>query len=412
MRYVILTGLLVLAVVSAAAAGPTRRCAKLCKMNTKACKTTERSCRAEAKASFRIARGACATRACTSSAKAVRRAATRACRRDGKSCRSVPRTDCARAVKEALVEEYESLESCPLTPVPACAELEPTEECTDALHPADRFFWDTLHAGRYEDISEVLARLEAGLAERPGDPSLTRHIAWANVWRIGEAARGTASTAEVVASLAAARPGFALARTLQPDEPRILGFLASVVFAEGVVLGRQAAIDEGLALFEEAIDAWPDFNYFTAGYLMSQLPADSELFRTGLEYQWKNVDLCAGEVVDPQSFDYTKYLDRHTLRGRQRACWNSWIAPFNIEGFLMNLGDMMVKSGDWQAGVAIYGNARLTESYARWPFRAMLETRIQNAEANVAAFNSDPPVPGNTIMFSSPYSCMGCHQAG
>jgi len=41
----------------------------------------------------------------------------------------------------------------------------------------------------------------------------------------------------------------------------------------------------------------------------------------------------------------------------------------------------------------------------------MLEQRVRDAEANVALFQSVPPVPGKTIVFSSAYSCMVCHQA-
>ena len=36
-----------------------------------------------------------------------------------------------------------------------------------------------------------------------------------------------------------------------------------------------------------------------------------------------------------------------TKEGARRACWNSRIAPHNLEGFFLNMGDMLVKSGDW-----------------------------------------------------------------
>jgi len=400
---------------STAMAGPARRCRQLCDDNAGACKATAAGCKTEAATAYETAQAECAGQAaievCRRAARGVRRDARQACRHQARACRVEPLDDCRRAAKEPVVEQNVALSSCPLTPASACSGLGSDEECTDPLHPADRYFWDTLHAGDYGAIPELLHQLAAALAERPGDPSLTRHVAWANIWRLAENARGTITLAELLESLEVTRPTFALAHELEPDEPRILGFLAAITFQEGVLLRDDALRAEGLALLGEAIDAWPEFNYFTAGYMLSQFPADSEEFRRGLEYQWQNIDVCSGKIVDRGDPDFASILRRETHVGRQRVCWNSWIAPFNVEGFFLNVGDMMVKSGDWQAGIVAYESAKLSASYERWPYRAMLEERVRDAEANVAPFQSVPPVPGKTIVFRSPYSCMVCHQA-
>jgi hypothetical protein len=126
----------------------------------------------------------------------------------------------------------------------------------------------------------------------------------------------------------------------------------------------------------------------------------------------EELDICAGAPVDRQAPDLAPLLRRETHAGRQRACFNSWIAPFNWEGFFLNFGDMLVKNRDPRTAVRIYAAAKLDRSYERWPYRSVLEARIQNAEANVAAFNrSDPPPGDDTIMLQSSFSCMGCHQA-
>jgi len=39
-------------------------------------------------------------------------------------------------------------------------------------------------------------------------------------------------------------------------------------------------------------------------------------------------------------------MSKKTKEGKKRVCWNSWIAPHNFEGFFLNMGDMLVKSGD------------------------------------------------------------------
>ena len=89
-------------------------------------------------------------------------------------------------------------------------------------------------------------------------------------------------------------------------------------------LSRELHRDEklvrrGYYTMQDAVAAWPEFNYFTAGYGPSALPHDSPRFQEALQAvkTWP-----------------------------KRACWNSWIAPHNIEGFFLNVGDMLVKAGD------------------------------------------------------------------
>ena len=79
---------------------------------------------------------------------------------------------------------------------------------------------------------------------------------------------------------------------------------------------------------------------------------------------------------------------KETTEGKKRVCWNSWIAPHNLEGFFLNMGDMLVKSGDWQTAQKIYANARLLKTYATWRYQSVLEDRINRAQANVALLNA------------------------
>lgn len=76
----------------------------------------------------------------------------------------------------------------------------------------------------------------------------------------------------------------------------------------------------------------------------------------------------------------------------------------------MNMGDMLVKAGDWQTGIKIYQNAKLAKNYSSWPYRQMLEKRILNAKANVANFQKDHSDPDKVILFNSGYGCVACHQ--
>jgi hypothetical protein len=384
-----LPGVLLLLILSVPAVGGTKRdCMELCRAERATCGPSMRACLQDAET----------------------RPARRACRADRRRCRTLALQDCRRIKSEPVVPENVALAVCPVTSKPACTELGPDDPCTDDLHPADVYFWDRFHSGDFAAIPEILDRLHAGLAERPDDPSLSRHVPWTHIWRLGELARGSVTPAELFESLAETRPAFARARDLNPDDPRVLGFLAGITLGEGIILRNPALYDEGTALFVEGIAAWPEFNYFSSGYILSQLPRDDPGFRLGLEQQWANIDVCAGFVIDRTNPDLAATLRRETRKGRLRVCWNSWIAPFNLEGFFMNLGDMLVKDGQVATGVQVYEAARLADNYDRWPYRALLEQRIVDAAENATRFNQEPPVPGHAIMFQSPYSCMGCHQ--
>jgi hypothetical protein len=83
------------------------------------------------------------------------------------------------------------------------------------------------------------------------------------------------------------------------------------------------------------------------------------------------------------------------------------------KGFFLNMGDMLVKSGDWQTAQKVYANARLSRDYGEWKFKATLEERIVQAQANVVSFNASGGGKSSgdaVIMNRSRFACMACHQ--
>jgi hypothetical protein len=178
------------------------------------------------------------------------------------------------------------------------------------------------------------------------------------------------------------------------------------MLVEGKIFHDQREQVRGYFQLKYAIRLWPEFNYFTAGYPMSTLDKNSAQFKEALDWQWYTLDLCAGTTVDRRNPDYRPYLSRLTEAGPLRACSNSWIAPHNFEGFFLNMGDMLVKKGHWQTAIQIYNNAKLSNTYASWPYRNMLEKRIEQAQGNVVSFQK----PDSAILFNSGYGCVACHQ--
>jgi hypothetical protein len=287
----------------------------------------------------------------------------------------------------------------------------PSAQRSPAALAADRLFWRTLHGGEYDRIPAALTTLKVAYLQDPNDPVTASHIGWMHIWRLAERARRPQVGPEITDDAVLARKYFEESVRLDPKDARYLGFYASLLMAEGTIHKDEKMIRRGFYTMKDAVAAWPEFNYFTSGYTASTQPVDSERFHEALEDQWLTLDVCTGEKVDRLHPDYARYMRLETREGPKRVCWNSWIAPHNFEGFFLNFGDMLVKAGQPEIAVAVYGNARHARQYAAWPYRAVLETRIRDAAANVHAFRQPEPGPGEpTLMIRSPFACMGCHQ--
>lgn len=295
-------------------------------------------------------------------------------------------------------------------------EKSPSTTRNTSSEQADTVFWKALHDGQYDQIPAALNALTAAYLTDPNDATTAAHIGWLHAWRLAERARMTEIPATITDHAVLSRRYFEEAVRLNLADARYLGFYGSMLLAEGAIHQDETLTRKGYFTLLDSIKAFPEFNYFTAGYVMSGHPRESARFKEGLEYQWLALDVCVGETVDRRHPDYQQYMRLATTDGAKRVCWNSWIAPHNFEGFFLNMGDMLVKSGDWQTAQKVYANARLSDEYARWMFRDVLEARISQAQANVTLFNAPLDAadltakPSKPIMFQSAFACMGCHQ--
>ncbi len=279
-----------------------------------------------------------------------------------------------------------------------------------AARNAEAAFWTALHGGRYEDIGAVLEKMQAVYLQHPEDGRTAARIGFLHVWRLGERARMAEVPATITDDMALARRYFDEAVKLTGD-PRFGGFLAGMEMGEGSIHHDEKLTRAGYFRMNDAVSAWPEFNLFTRGYVMSALPWDSDRFRAAVNDQWENLDVCVDASVDRTTADFSRFMPLETREGWKRACWNSWIAPHNLEGFFLNMGDMIVKSGNPATARRVYAQARLNKSFATWAYRDVLERRIVQASENVAVFRAPPRgEKERRIMFEAPFSCTGCHQ--
>jgi hypothetical protein len=282
---------------------------------------------------------------------------------------------------------------------------------TELARQATQVFWDRFHAGRYEQLPEVLTLLTAAYLENPRDPRISLLLAHAHLWQISERSRLADIPPTITDEAILAERYFAEAQRLNPGDDRIPGWLGGVRLALGQIHQDERGTREGYFLLQHAITRFPEFNYFSAGYVMSSRPAADPIFREGVEGMWKNLDLCAGEALDRTNPDYAKYMTQETTTGPKRVCWNSPIAPHNFEGFFLNMGDMLVKHGRPETATRIYAIAKLSKDYDTWAHKPVLEERIAKAGDRARQFQAPDPKQHPEIMFNSKFACMACHQS-
>lgn len=69
----------------------------------------------------------------------------------------------------------------------------------------------------------------------PNDALTAAHLGWLHFWRVSERARLNSISATITEHLVLARKYFAVAVALDATDARCLGFLASVMVAEGTI---------------------------------------------------------------------------------------------------------------------------------------------------------------------------------
>lgn len=276
---------------------------------------------------------------------------------------------------------------------------------------AEKKFWNTLHHGRYQDISDADKLLMVSYLENPNDPVIASHLGFLHIWKITEREREKNISPDIINEIILSKAYFKDSHIMNPNDARVLGFYGDSQLVSGQIFNDQREGVRGYFTLKQAINDWPEFNYFTAGYVMSVLSPQTKYFKEALQWQWKTLDACADHKIDRKNPDFSPYMHLATQQGPKRACWNSWIAPYNFEGFFMNMGDMLVKSGDVDTAIKIYRNAKLAKNYSSWPYREMLEKRINNANENVNHFQNKFTDEDKTILFNSGRGCVVCHQA-
>ena len=269
---------------------------------------------------------------------------------------------------------------------------------------ADAYFWDQFHAGQYDSIPQMLFKLQSAYLDHPRDWRLAAHIGFTHAWALAEYQKGE-DTPLVTDHATLANYYFKKAFDLNPEKDwRYYGFWASFLMAEGGIHQQTKDMVGGYFRMKKAVRKYPEFNLFTAAYTLASSPRPQDR-EAAVDMLWKNLNKCAGERVDRDRLDYRKYLPQKEVNGKMSTCWNTFIAPHNMEGFLLVLGDLLVQRGDLDRALTVYENARYFEEYDYWTFKALNEARIRDVRQAIAR-----SLTAEEIELPAFDRCMVCHQ--
>ena len=269
----------------------------------------------------------------------------------------------------------------------------------------DQLFWTTFHNGDYTEVEAVIERMTAVYLDHNRDWRLAAHLGFLHSWALAENDRAAERTARVTDHSTLSAKYFREAVRLNPEKDwRYYGFLVSMQMAEGGIHGDMQDMTRGYFQMKKAVRKYPEFNLFTAAYTLAMSPRRKDR-ENAVEMLWKNLEKCVGERIDREELDYRKYLDQKEIGGKMSTCWNTWIAPHNMEGFLLILGDLLVKQGELPLALRVYRNAQYFPEYDYWSHRPQLERRLELTELALQRQEklSDPDFP----KFDR---CMVCHQ--
>jgi hypothetical protein len=290
---------------------------------------------------------------------------------------------------------------------PADLHLRPARPAAPALPSAARAhaaFWQAFEGERYEAIPAVVQQLGGAFAENPRDAQTALLLGHSHLWKAAERTREGKRDPSTIDHVVLAEHYFEQAHRLAPEDHRILGWLGSTRLSLGAARRDDALRGEGDRMLDEAVRRHPRFNLFTAGFVRASLPASDPKFHTALEQMWRNIESCSG--VTPGAAEGGEVNIYELAQRADPVCANTEKAPHNFEGFILVLGDMLMKAGKEEQAVDVYARAKLAPTYTVWPYREVLEKRVQDAPETARRVRNGEPAP---MVSGSAYTCVACH---
>jgi len=262
-------------------------------------------------------------------------------------------------------------------------------------------FWDVLTGDNHSEAytQQTIAYLQDAAQHSPQDGWSRFLLAMLHLYRFGQVTVGyTNIDPQAVADLDAANASFTQALPLLWDgahgDSRVPGFAAAAEYMQGVVHRDSTLRARGLADLAQALSVNALFNVFDyIPVIQAVAPGDPE-FATAF-------GVAASYISDPSTFA--------CVATQPEICANDGFAPHNIQGALTLFGDVFAKGGDLDGAKRYYTLASELAGGSDWGFAAILQPRLANTAARVAAYEDNDPTNDPPIIGAGPEACAVCH---
>ena len=85
-------------------------------------------------------------------------------------------------------------------------------------------FWETLHEGRYQDISSIDFLLTDAYLHYPNDPEIAAYLGFLHLWKLAERTRHKTISPLITNEIILSKEYFSDAIELDPNDARTFGF--------------------------------------------------------------------------------------------------------------------------------------------------------------------------------------------
>lgn len=260
-----------------------------------------------------------------------------------------------------------------------------------------------LMTANYDALPDLLARLDAELEQAP-EQEQGRLALYAGTMRLWHATGGKRTLGEQFNEVSQAIKLLKRGRELRPNDPHIGAFLGIAQVAFGNTTGDEKAMAEGKQTIEDSVPLYPAY---VTGVLMQALgmtPREHAFFAEAKAAVTTTFRECGANATQLEELEL-----EYPAGPTQGTCWNGGIVSHVWEGVALVAGDIFVKSGDAAGARRLYENAKAAPNYARWPFKAVLDRRIADADARQQLYVDDVKDNDPLTWMQEGQLCVGCH---
>jgi hypothetical protein len=260
---------------------------------------------------------------------------------------------------------------------------------TADAHPASQALFAAFRAGDRALRADSIAALDAAAKELPDEEEIHLLLGLAHLWRLAEPLPGETEPGVQLPSAIGARDHLQRAYQLCPTDHRIAAWLGPILVRFGRTLNDQKTIDEGLAVLDKGIAAYPSFVLFSRLLIYADSPRDAPEFQQALTAVIDNTDACSQRLGDP-------------------ACTNLTV-PHNREGAALFLGDVLTKAGKRSDAHAAYSEALAGPDFQTWSFQPLLHERLDGLDARIALYADADATNDPAAAWAADNQCALCH---